>query len=46
MYSNQYLLMNHDWHLWIYVYLFLIPVTFFYFWKFFHIEYMKYLKSN
>lgn len=46
MHSNQYLLINHDWNLWIYIYMFLIPITFFYFWKFFRIEYLKYLKSQ
>ncbi len=44
--SSIYLHYNLYWNLWLYVYIFLVPLTFYYFWKYFRNEYNKYLKPN
>ena len=46
LHSSLYQQYNLYWNLWIFVYTFLVPITFFYFWKFFRNEYNKYRKLS
>ena len=46
LHSSLYQQYNIHWNLWIIVYTFLVPITFFYFWKFFRNEYGKYRKLS
>ena len=46
LHSSLYQQYNIHWNLWIIVYTLLVPITFFYFWKFFRNEYEKYRKVS
>ena len=42
IYSASYQFFLFYWNLWIFVYMSLVPLTFYFFWKFFRLEYKKY----
>jgi hypothetical protein len=43
---DLYLYYINFWNLWLYIYTFLIPLTLFYFWQFFKVEYRKYILAS